>query len=35
MSVSTHNIYATNLDQNAANFTPLTPLNFLERAASV
>jgi hypothetical protein len=35
MSVSTHNIYATNLDQNAANFTPLTPLTFIERAASV
>ena len=30
-----HNIYAMNLDQNSANFVPLTPLNFLERAASV
>ena len=29
------NIYKTNLDQNPANFQPLTPLTFLERAASV
>lgn len=29
------NIYEQNLDQNQANFAPLTPLSFLERAASV
>lgn len=29
------NIYEQDLDQNQANFTPLTPLNFIERAASV
>lgn len=28
-------IYDTNLDRNAANYQPLTPLSFLERAASV
>ena len=28
-------IYDTNLDKNPANFQPLTPLAFLERAASV
>ena len=27
--------YDTDLDRNAANFQPLTPLLFLERAASV
>jgi len=29
------NIYETALDKNNANFAPLTPLNFIERAASV
>ncbi|MCW5747446.1 MAG: acyl-CoA synthetase [Alphaproteobacteria bacterium] len=29
------NIYERNLDQNAANFAPLTPMQFLERSASV
>src|SRR5690606_32059053 len=28
------NPYADNLDRNAANFEPLTPLSYLERAAS-
>ena len=27
--------YSTDLDKNAANFTPLSPLTFIERAASV
>ncbi len=27
--------YSTNLDKNAANFSPLSPLTFIERAASV
>ena len=27
--------YATDLDKNAANYTPLSPLTFIERAASV
>ena len=27
--------YSTNLDKNAANFTPLSPLTFIERAAAV
>ncbi len=27
--------YSTDLDQNAANFTPLSPITFIERAASV
>jgi fatty-acyl-CoA synthase len=27
--------YSTNLDKNAANYTPLSPLTFIERAASV
>lgn len=31
----TGNIYERDLDKNAANFAPLTPLGFLERAASV
>src|SRR5688500_17487648 len=31
----TENAYNTDLDKNAANFQPLTPLAFLERAASV
>ena len=31
----TLNPYAMGLDQNTANFVPLTPLTFLERAASV
>ncbi|MCR6632083.1 MAG: acyl-CoA synthetase [Magnetospirillum sp.] len=30
-----HNPYEQNLDKNPANFVPLTPLQFLERAASV
>lgn len=29
------NIYEQDLDQNPANFAPLTPLSFIERAASV
>ncbi|GAB5501307.1 MAG: acyl-CoA synthetase [Pseudohongiellaceae bacterium] len=29
------NIYAQDLDQNPANYAPLTPLSFIERAASV
>src|SRR3712207_2843068 len=29
------NVYDTDLDKNPANFQPLTPLTFLERAASV
>ena len=33
--MSTTNIYEQHLDQNEANFTALTPLSFLERAASV
>ena len=33
--VAMNNPYNTNLDQNPANFQPLTPLTFLERAASV
>ena len=35
MSANTHNPYAMNLDQNAANYVPLTPLTFIERAAAV
>jgi fatty-acyl-CoA synthase len=31
----TATVYDTNLDKNPANFQPLTPLGFLERAASV
>jgi fatty-acyl-CoA synthase len=31
----THNAYDTDLDKNPANYQPLTPLSFLERAASV
>ena len=27
--------YDTNLDKNAANYVPLTPLSFLERAKDV
>ena len=30
-----NNPYSTGLDRNPANFQPLTPLTFLERAASV
>jgi fatty-acyl-CoA synthase len=30
-----HNPYEQNLEKNSANFVPLTPLQFLERAASV
>ena len=33
--MSKTNIYNQNLDQNKANFAALTPLSFLERAASV
>ncbi|MEQ8312497.1 MAG: acyl-CoA synthetase [Gammaproteobacteria bacterium] len=33
--MSTDNIYEQNLDKNPANFAPLTPLTFLERAVSV
>ncbi|MDA7438129.1 acyl-CoA synthetase [Candidatus Pseudothioglobus singularis] len=33
--VAMSNPYNTNLDRNPANFQPLTPLTFLERAASV
>ncbi len=32
---ATHNPYEMGLDRNAANFVPLTPLTFIERAASV
>ena len=27
--------YSTDLDKNAANYAPLSPLTFIERAASV
>jgi fatty-acyl-CoA synthase len=33
--MSEQNIYEQSLDMNAANFAPLTPLSFLERAARV
>ncbi len=33
--MSLKNIYELGLDKNSANFAPLTPLNFIERAASV
>ena len=32
---ATTNLYEMGLDRNAANFVPLTPLTFIERAASV
>jgi fatty-acyl-CoA synthase len=35
MSANTHNIYEMSLDQSPANYVPLTPLTFIERAASV
>jgi fatty-acyl-CoA synthase len=35
MSATIENIFEINLDQNSANFSPLTPLNFIERAAAV
>ncbi|HYH40181.1 MAG TPA: acyl-CoA synthetase [Azospirillum sp.] len=35
MTGATHNPYETDLDQNAANATPLTPLSFLRRTAAV
>jgi fatty-acyl-CoA synthase len=35
MIVATHNPYEIGLDRNEANFVPLTPLTFIERAASV
>jgi len=35
MIVATHNPYEMGLDRNEANFVPLTPLTFIERAASV
>ena len=31
----TENLYNIDLDRNPANYQPLTPLTFLERAASV
>ena len=33
--VHLHNIYEQDLDKNSANYAHLTPLNFLERCASV
>lgn len=33
--MSSHNIYEQDLEQNQANFAHLTPLNFIERCASV
>ncbi|MFA9421036.1 MAG: AMP-binding protein, partial [Gammaproteobacteria bacterium] len=33
--VNQNNLYSNNLDKNPANFTPLSPLTFIERAASV
>jgi len=33
--MSNENIYQQSLDQNSANYAPLTPLTFIERAASV
>jgi len=33
--MATHNIYEQDLDQNRANYAPLTPLTFIERAAAV
>lgn len=33
--MNTENIYEQSLDRNAANYAPLTPLSFIERAASV
>jgi fatty-acyl-CoA synthase len=33
--MSSVNHYSTDLDKNAANFSPLSPLTFIERAASV
>lgn len=33
--MSDSNIYEIGLDKNAANYAPLTPINFLERAATV
>ncbi|MCB1919268.1 MAG: acyl-CoA synthetase [Candidatus Competibacteraceae bacterium] len=35
MSANAHNIYEINLDPNPASYVPLTPLTFIERAASV
>lgn len=35
MGSNTTGIYDRDLDKNAANFQPLTPLNFLERSATV
>ncbi len=35
MSATIENIFEISLDQNSANFAPLTPLNFIERAAAV
>jgi fatty-acyl-CoA synthase len=34
-TVVSHNIYERDLDKNLANFAPLTPLQFIERSASV
>jgi fatty-acyl-CoA synthase len=35
MTASSHNPYEMGLEKNDANFVPLTPLTFIERAASV
>ena len=35
VSLSMENPFNTGLDRNPANYQPLTPLTFLERAASV
>ncbi len=35
MNSSIHNIYEMNLERNTANYVPLTPLTFIERAAAV
>jgi len=35
MNTSIHNIFEMNLEQNTANYVPLTPLTFIERAATV
>ncbi len=35
MTKSNHNPYTLGLDQNPANFTPLSPLSFISRAADV
>lgn len=35
MTDARHNPYETDLDQNAANTVPLSPLSFLRRTAAV